>query len=58
MTIALSGLIGLGGVIGSLREKKISNKKAGIHGILQFVYYADVISSIIIYRTVKAAGQD
>lgn len=54
MTIILSGLIGLGGVIGSLREGKISIRKAVIHGILQFVYCADIISSIVIYRTVKA----
>lgn len=54
LTIAVSGLIGLGGVIGSLRENKISIKKAVIYGILQFMYCADVISSILIYRTVKA----
>lgn len=53
MTIALSGLIGFGGVIQSLREKKISVKAAIIHGILQFIYCADVISSIVIYRKVK-----
>ncbi|MDF2905515.1 MAG: hypothetical protein K0R34_836 [Herbinix sp.] len=55
MTIVLSGLVGLGGIIGSLREKKISTNKAVIHGILQFVYCADVISSIVMYRTVKAS---
>lgn len=54
MTIVLSGLIGLGGVIGSLREDKISIKKAVMHGILQFVYCADIISAIVIYRTVKS----
>jgi len=54
MTIILSGLIGLGGVISSLREDKLSIKKAVMHGILQFVYCADIISSIVIYRTVKA----
>jgi MFS family permease len=55
MTILLSGLVGLGGIIGSLRENKISTKKAVIHGILQFIYCADVISSIVMYRTVKAS---
>lgn len=53
MTIVLSGLIGLGGVIRSLRENKLSKKAVVIHGILQFVFCADVISSIIIYKTVK-----
>lgn len=53
MTILLSGLIGLGGVIRSLRENKLSKRAAVIHGILQFVFCADIISSIIIYKTVK-----
>ena len=52
-TIVLSGVIGLGGVIRSLRENKISIKVAVIHGILQFVFCADIISSIIMYRKVK-----
>jgi hypothetical protein len=55
MTIALSGLIGIGGIIRGLRENKISIKKAAMHGILQFVYCADIISSIAIYRTAKAS---
>lgn len=58
MTIVLSGLIGLGGVIRSLRENKISMKVAVIHGILQFVFCADIISSIVIYRIVKATEYD
>lgn len=53
MTILLSGLIGLGGVIRSLKENKLSKRAAVIHGILQFVFCADIISSIIIYKTVK-----
>lgn len=53
MTIFLSGLIGLGGVIRSLKEKKISKKEAVIHGFLQFIFCADVISSIIIFITVS-----
>lgn len=54
MTIVLSGLIGLGGVIGSLIENKIYRRKAVLHGILQFVFCADIISSIVIYRIVRA----
>jgi hypothetical protein len=58
MTIILSGLIGIGGIIRGLRENKISIKKAVLHGMLQFVYCADIISSIVIYRTVKATEKD
>jgi len=54
MTIILSGLIGLSGVIRSYREEKISKKSAIIHGILQFVFCLDVISAIIVYRRTKA----
>jgi hypothetical protein len=58
MTIILSGLIGIGGIIRGLRENKISIKKAVLHGMLQFVYCADIISSIVIYRAVKATEKD
>ena len=53
MTIILSGLIGISSIINGLRENKISLKQAVIHGVLQFIYCADVISSIVLYRTVK-----
>lgn len=53
ITISFSGLIGLGGVIGCYRQNKITLKKAIIYGFLQFIYCADVISTIIIYRRVK-----
>ncbi|HEX3017860.1 MAG TPA: hypothetical protein VHP31_08420 [Caproicibacter sp.] len=58
MTIFLSGLIGLGGIIRSYSENKLSKKAAVMHGILQFVFCADVISSIIVYRKVKIAKQN
>jgi len=53
MTIFLSGLIGLSGVIRGYSEEKISMKSATIHGILQFVFCLDVISAVIVYRRVK-----
>ncbi len=53
MTIILSGLIGISSIINGLRENKISLKQAVIHGVLQFIYCVDVISSIVLYRTVK-----
>lgn len=55
MTIFLTGLIGLGGVIKGFREQKLSLKSAIIHGILQFVFCADVFSAVIVYRRVKRA---
>lgn len=55
MTIVLSGLIGLGGIIRSLRENKISIKEVVIHGVFQFLFCADIISSIYLYKKVKAA---
>jgi len=53
LTIFLTGLIGLGGLIRSLIEKKISFKSVLFYGISQFIFCIDVISSIIIYRKVK-----
>jgi len=53
ITIFMSGLIGLAGVIRSAVEKKLSAKEAIIHGILQFIFCADIISSIMIYKKFK-----
>lgn len=55
MTIFLTGLIGLGGVIRSSKENRISKSAMVIHGILQFIFCADVISVVVIYRTVRLA---
>ena len=58
MSIILSGLIGLSSIIRGLREHKLTKKKAIIHSILQFIFCADIISSIIIYRSVKTRKQN
>ena len=58
MTIFMTGLIGLSGVIRACCEKKISIKSAIIHGILQFVFCLDVFSAVIAYRKVKKSSQD
>lgn len=58
MTIMLSGLVGLGGIVGSLKADKIPVKRAVIHGILQFVYCIDIVSSILLYRTVKRTHRE
>jgi len=57
MTIFLTGVIGLSGVIRGYFEKKLSMKSAVIHGILQFVFCVDVISAIIVYRKAKKSSQ-
>jgi hypothetical protein len=53
MTIFLSGLIGLSGIIRGFIENKLSKKAAVIHAVCQFIFCADIISCIIIYRKVK-----
>lgn len=53
LTIFMSGLIGLAGVIRTAIEKKLSTKEAIIHGVLQFIFCGDIISSIMIYRKLK-----
>lgn len=52
--IFLSGLVGLAGIISALRDKRITKTQAIIHGLLQFVFCIDVVSAIIVYRSVKA----
>ncbi len=53
MTIFLTGLIGLGGVIRGFKENKLSKIEVIVHGFFQFVLIADVISSIIVYNKTK-----
>jgi hypothetical protein len=53
MTIFLSGLVGLSGIIRGSIENKLSKKTAVIHSILQFIFCADIFSCIIVYRKVK-----
>jgi hypothetical protein len=49
----LSVLIGLSAIFRYLFEKKLTKKKTVIYAILQFVFFADLISSIIIYNKMK-----
>lgn len=56
LTILLSGIIGVAGVIRSVKERKLELSKAIIHGVLQFIYCADVISAIILYSKIKKAN--
>ncbi len=48
-TILLSGLVGLAAVLRCRTEGKLERKTAVIHGILQFIFCADVFSAIWVY---------
>jgi hypothetical protein len=53
LTILLSGLMGITGVVRGRKEKKIPKRPAIILGIMQFIFCADVLCAIIAYFTVK-----
>lgn len=56
MAIVLSGLIGISAVKRSYDNKAISVKEMILYGILQFVFCADVVVSIILFRKSKKCG--
>ena len=58
LTIFMTGLIGLSGIIIGFKEKKISIKNAIIFSIFQFIFCIDVFSSIIIYKKIKKEKMD
>ncbi len=49
MAILLSGLVGLAAVLRCRAEGKLERKAAVIHGILQFIFCADVFSAVWVY---------
>ena len=49
LTIVISGMIGLGGVIRAYQDKSLSRGMAVLYGILQFIYVADVAIAVIAY---------
>jgi hypothetical protein len=53
----LSGLVGVGGLIRGFCEKRLSLQMVIFHGILQFIFFADIASSIFVYRKVKLAAE-
>jgi hypothetical protein len=57
MTISLTGLIGLAGVIRAYKEKTLSFGSEIILGIFQFVFLGDVICSIVAYIEVREANR-
>lgn len=53
MMIILSGLVGLGGVIRSVQEGKITKQTGILFGVLQFMFCVDVIIAIVAYIMVR-----
>jgi hypothetical protein len=49
----LSGLVGVGGLIRGFYEKKLSLQMVILNGVLQFILFADIASSVFVYRKVK-----
>ena len=55
LTIILSGAVGLAAVVRCRMEGRVTAKAAVVNGILQFVFCADVVSAIWVYRNSKEA---
>lgn len=53
LTIVLSGLVGLSAVLRLRDEGKLTLSQTGLHGLLQFVFCADLASSILLYFHAK-----
>ena len=53
MAILLSGLVGLAAVLRCRAEGRLTRKAAVIHGVLQFIFCADVFSAVWVYRKSK-----
>lgn len=49
LAILLSGLAGLTAVLRCRKEEKLTRKAAVVHGILQFIFCADVFSAVWVY---------
>lgn len=55
MSILLSGMIGLAAVIRNRSDHTLTKTSSFVHGILQFMFCADVVSAIIIFVKAKRA---
>ena len=53
MALSLSGLIGLAAVLRCREEERLAGKAAVLHGVLQFVFCADVFSAIWVYIKIR-----
>ena len=50
-------LVGLSAVLQSREEEVLPTKRAALHGVLQFLFIADVVSAVILYRKVKQSKE-
>lgn len=50
MTITLSGMLGLAAVLRCKKEGLLTSKQAVVYSILQFVFCADVIAAVLLWR--------
>lgn len=57
MAISLSGLIGLSAILQCKKEGVLTGKQILLHGILQFVFCADVCSAIWLYGRARRGGE-
>lgn len=55
-SILFSGLVGVSAVKRCHGDNILSTNETVLHGILQFLFCADIVSAIIVYRKAKAAG--
>lgn len=53
IAIFSTGIIGLSGVILAYKENKLSKKAAVVNGMLQFIFCADIFSTVWVYKKVK-----
>jgi hypothetical protein len=54
LTIVMTGLVGVGGVVRLRKENRITKKIAILAGISQFIYCIDVIVSVILFIIAKS----
>lgn len=53
LAISLSGLFGLAAVLRCGREGGLTGGRVILHGVLQFIFCADVFSAVSVYRGVR-----
>lgn len=53
LSVFTSGLIGLSAVLAGKREGLLAGKRVFWYGLLQFVFCADVVASVLLYRKLK-----
>lgn len=52
-TLFLTGLLNAAAIVGSVRKKVFVSKEVYVYVILQFIFCADVVASVIFYKQLK-----